>query len=214
MSDIPVSLVEKLAATYTGGPVYLPPRVREPKANATVENVAGRPEVRAAAEAYFEDPERLHGDRVAEQTILTEQPIHRMMVYLHSCGATAADIAQQTSYSKQYVTQVLRQPWARSRLVQLLNETGRDMVEHFKQHQVLPSLEVLQEIRDDAKVAASARINAANSILDRALGKPTVHVQSDNTNRSVPADVQRLDAELAAVRKQLEEKGASVPGGN
>lgn len=173
------------------------------------------PAVAAAADAYFEDSERLHGDKAPNLTIQREQPIHRMMIYMHAQGASAADISRQTGYTKHTVQQVLRQPWARQRLLQILKETCQDEVKHFLTHEVAPSLQVLREIRDgDIPGKTSDRASAANSILDRCLGKPTVHVESDNTNRTVPADLQRIEAEIAAARKALEERGQLETNGN
>lgn len=169
------------------------------------------PAANAAAIDYFDSPDRLHGDRMPSTNIVHEKAVHRMMVYLSASGALTADIAAQTGYTACYVSNVLRQPWARERLVQILNETGRDMVKHFLTNEVRPSLEVLREIRDDSSAAKNARIIAANSILDRALGKPIAKVETDNTNRSVPADTARLDAEIASIRKQLSEHASDTP---
>lgn len=183
--------------------IYLPTAVKSAKGNATSEAIAVRPDVAAAAKEYFESEDRLHGDKVPELTILKEQPHHRMMVYLHASGAKATDIAEQTGYTSTYVAQVLRQPWARSRLVQILKECGKDRVKHFLTHEVAPSLEVLREIRDNRSAKEASRLTAANSILDRALGKPTVHVESDNTNRNVPDDMARIDQELKSLKQQI-----------
>lgn len=212
MSDIPTSLIDRLARQYTGGVVYLPKNADDLNGIADqAERRSTDPRVNAAQEEYFESPDRLHGDSISEHSIIAEKPIHRMMVYLSASGASVEDIAAQTGYSTPAIYQVLRQPWARQRLVQILNETGRDRVKHFLTNEVVPSLDVLREVRDNKQARESARIAAANSILDRALGKPTVHVESDNTNRTVPADVARLDAEIASVRKQLADKGIEQP---
>ena len=205
-------LVQALAGTQSDV-VYLPVRsIGVNKGAEKSESTAGRQNVVEIASEYFESADRLHGDRVPETTIMSEKPIHRMMIYLHARGASVADIANHTGYHKQTVSQILRQPWARQRLLQILNECGIDHVKHFLTHEVAPSLEVLREVRDTA-AKPSDRTAAANAILDRALGKPTVHIESDNTTRNVPADMQRIDAEIAAVRKQLEGKG-EITGAN
>ena len=203
-------LVDKLVGDMPR--VYLPAVSRDVTTPGQSEAVANRPHVSAAAEAYFSDPDRLYGDRVSEVTLINEQPIHRLMVYLHAQGASRGDIAKQTGYTPQMVGTVLRQPWARQRLVQILNECGKDQVRHFLQHEISPSLEVLREVRDNVDAKPSERVTAANAILDRALGKPTVMIESKNTNTTVPADVTRIDQEIAAVRKQLEGKGFTSDG--
>lgn len=200
-------LVRALEGT-TEDVVYLPPIVRLGGPEKS-ETVAARPDVAALAASYFGSTDRLHGDKVSDVTIQNEKPIHRMMIYLHAQGATAREIAERTGYTYQLVNTVLRQPWARQRLVQILNETSKDHVKHFLSTEISPSLEVLREVRDNPDAKEMARLTAANAILDRALGKPTVHVESNNrnSNTSIPAEVARLDADLATVRKLLSEKG-------
>lgn len=191
-----------------GGRVYVPVHNSPGATTAKSELLASDPVVALAAESYYSDPDRLHGDQVPDCTIKKETPTHRLMIWMHAQGASVADIAKHTNYSTAMVRTTLKQPWARQRLLQILKETGADAVKHFLTHEVAPSLEVLREIRDgDIPGRTSDRAAAANSILDRALGKPTVHVESDTTTRSVPADIQRLEADLAATRKQLEERG-------
>ena len=168
---------------------------------------AWKPEVQAIAEEYFTSPDRLHGDTVPSQTIAKEQPIHRMMLWMHAQGANVADIARNTGYTPGAVRNVIRQPWARARLVQILKETGLDPVKHFLSHEVAPSLETFREVRDDPKSPPMAKLTAADKILDRALGKPIAKIESDNTNRNVPADLQRLEQEIADTRKALGERG-------
>ena len=202
------TIVSKLAAGYTDK-VYLPTHRRGggAKTTASMENYATRPDVQSAAAEYFESDQALHGDAMPTSTILTEKPIHRMMIYLHASGASYADIAAQTGFTTQSIRTVLSQPWARSRLVQILNETGRDRVKHFLTHEVAPSLEVLRDIRDSEQARASDKIAASREILDRALGKSTVHIESENTTKTVSADVSAIDRQIESVRKQLAEKG-------
>lgn len=189
--------------------VYLPPRIGAKPAPMNSAEKLGDERNRLAAETYFGSADALHGDTVPAISISTEKPIHRMMIYLHAQGASLKDIAKHTGYDYAYVTQVMKQPWARSRLMTILKENGQDAVRHFLTNEVAPSLEVLRDVRDSSTASAQARIAASNSILDRALGKPTVTVEASNTNRNVPADMQRIEADLAAVRAQLESKGAS-----
>lgn len=199
---------EAFAHPLAASRVYMTALPTQGQSQQTVQQRAFDPAVQAASEMYFEDPERLHGDKTPNLVIQHEKPIHRMMIYMHAQGSSVADIAQNTGYKPSQIYQILRQPWARQRLVQILKETGQDAVKHFLTHEVAPSLEVLREIRDgDIPGRTSDRASAANSILDRALGKPTVHVESENTNRTVPADIQRIEAEIAATKKQLAERG-------
>lgn len=194
--------------------VYLPPTATPATRPEQSESVAMRPNVRAVAEAYYGSTDALHGDRVPDTTIQTERPIHRMMIYLHAMGASIRDIAKQTGYSYASVSQILRQPWARQRLIQILNECGRDQVKHFLSNEIAPSLEVLREVRDDVSTAPNVRVIAADKILDRALGKATVHVESNSTmlTGKIPDEVARIDADLRAVREQLSNRGVTDVG--
>lgn len=204
------SPVAALAAQAQDGQrVYIPASSLGGNSNTDFRHHATDPRVQAAAAAYFESPDRLHGQTLPAQVILKEQPIHRAMIYAKAAGASDTDIAFQFGYSVSQVRLVLRQPWAQDRLVQILKETGQDAVRHFLTTETLPSLQVLKAIRDDGSNSAQARIAATNSILDRVLPK-TTHVTSDNTNRNIPADMARIDKELNDLRRQMGE----IPGGN
>lgn len=204
-----------IAARATTDTIYLPPKTsaRALEGVNKAEVRASDPGVVAAAESYFTDPDRLHGDRVPDTSVCAERPIHRMMIWMHAQGAAVKDIATHTGYHDATVRNVLKQPWARQRLLQILKETGMDAVKHFLTHEVAPSLEVLREIRDgEIPGKTSDRAGAANSILDRALGKATVHIESSGTIKNVPADLQRLEADIAATRQQLAERGQMENG--
>lgn len=205
MSDVISANVVEVLGQGEASRVFLPPGTSEAVRPPRAEAQAARPQVAAVAEAYFSSADRLHGDTMPSVTIARETPFHRLMIYAHASGKSVQEIALQTGYSAAQVSAVLRQPWARQRLLQLLKETNMDAIQHFHDTEVMPSLEVLREIRDDAQEKASSRIVAANSILDRALGKPLQQVKTDNTNRNVPDDMARLDAELDALRKQVHE---------
>jgi DNA-binding MarR family transcriptional regulator len=205
------SLISALEGTKADT-VYLPPRISTCDAKQKTSNNLDDARAQLAAETYFKSGDALHGDTLPVLALASEKPIHRVMIYLHAQGASLQDIARHTGYTYQYVTQVMRQPWARQRLMTILKESCQDAVKHFLTHEVAPSLEVLREVRDSSTASAQAKIAASNSILDRALGKPTVTVESASTIRNVPADMQRIEADLAAVRSQLESKGATVHG--
>ena len=209
MADLDVNhpLVRALANSdlYDGAKVFVGRNIGAQSAGAVAN-------ADVAAE-YAKNPNALHGDVPHCLQIEHEKPHHRLMIYCNAKGMTAREIGEQMGYDPLYVAAVLRQPWARQKIVELLHEVGQSMVDHFLKNEISPSLEVLREVRDNKVAKDAARIAAANSILDRALGKPTVRVETDNTNRQVPADVVRLDAEIASVRKQLADMGQS-PDGN
>lgn len=205
---------QELHAALEGPKVYLPRSLEGSSAGSTAAlRHALNPSVQAVAEEYFNSADRLHGDTVCSQTIVREQPIHRMMIWMHAQGAKVSEIARNTGYTVGQVSKVLKQPWARARLVQILKETGLDPVKHFLSHEVAPSLETFREVRDDPASPPMAKLTAADKILDRALGKPLARVESDSTTRNVPADLQRLEQEIADTRKALNERGI-IENGN
>ena len=68
------------------------------------------------------------------------------------------------------------------------------------------SLEVLRDLRDDLDQKGPTRLSAANSLLDRFLGKPTVHVESvtalnihsaADAKDQVQSELEKVEAELA-----------------
>ena len=120
-------------------------------------------------------------------------------------GHSPAQIASALGITKQTVYTTRKQPWFREMFIKVTAAIGKDSVTAFLSSEVMPSLEVLREIRDNAD-RPSDRAAAANSLLDRFLGKPTVKVDND---AKAPADVpteitalqeeqRRLDAELRA----------------
>lgn len=164
----------------------------------------------AASEAYGTAPNRLFGDAGARLEILTEKPEHRLIIVLKSKGYSNAEIAQMTDFSKVQVASVLRQPWARMRLLDLIEKGGEDPLQALIKSSAIDNVETLIEVRDDPNAGATARINAANALLDRYLGRPLQKVQSESLN--VNLSVNKIDEEL--VRLQAEEStllGRSVP---
>lgn len=153
---------------------------------------------------------RLANDKDANLAIIHEKPEHRLIVYLKASGKSNKEIAEATGYSYNHVCQIVRQPWFREAFVRLAHEQGTDAVSTFLQGEVLESLQTLKEIRDDPEEKGSTRVAATNAILDRALGKPTQFVKTENKNTNVPAEVDQLERELDSIKEQLRSKGVSA----
>jgi hypothetical protein len=168
--------------------------------------------VRTAAQEVYDQSRELYetsdlkfaGDAKAPTTeILKERPEHRIIVYLKAQGRSNTEIAKITGYTKPWLTQVCAQPWFKLQLTALLHEKGGDMVQNFLEGQVMNTLETLVEIRDNSDKDAT-RLAAANSILDRAFGKPTQHIKTeavaDPTNAQT--EMSSIERELAMVKEQ------------
>ena len=110
---------------------------------------------------------------------LREKPVHRKMAAMHAEGFTITEIAAATGYSWNAVSQIVRQPHAREYMINQVKQTVHDDMKAFLEAEVLPSLEVLRDVRDNEKARSSDRIAASNSILDRFLGKPTQPIKNE-----------------------------------
>ena len=155
---------------------------------------------------YAANGNRLHNDNKPYQGYKKEKPEHRLMILLKAQGKANKEIAELTGYTPQTVSEVLRQPWARQRLLDEINIAGRDQIYELLRGEVANSLMKVVEIRDTATADEKAvALAASNSIIDRFLGKPTQRVESfeggkRNTDQLDPA---KIDAELARVEGEV-----------
>jgi hypothetical protein len=161
-----------------------------------------------AVAKYAGSGDMLHGDLPPAQVINKEQPIHVLMCYMLASGKTVPEIAAATNYAVASVRNIERQPWFRKRYLSIVREKGGDTVKAFLDTQVMPSLEVLVEIRDaNQELRPHVSAAAANSILDRALGKAVQQVQTENHNFEHGKTVDEVDAQLNAVTQELKSRG-------
>lgn len=144
--------------------------------------------------------------------IAKEASQHRIIVYLKAQGHTNREVAKATGFSEAWVSQIVRQAWFRERLALELREAGLDPVKQFLKGEVMPSFQVIADVRDDKSAPPAARIAAADKILDRVFGKPTVTVHSEHTvnagNAKQTAD--QLENEIRAIDEQLKARGQSI----
>lgn len=164
----------------------------------------------SAEQDFLENPDRLFGQPTPRLALQKEQPEHRIIITLKAKGMSNKEIAEITRYSAIQVGTVLRQPWARERLVKELQLAGRDAIADILAGAAQDSVYTLIEERDNEAAKPSDRIAAANSLLDRFLGKPTQRVETDNVHRNVTGDVAEIDREL----RTLEEEEKRLVGRN
>ena len=158
-------------------------------------------------EAADLDPLRLHSSEFnhANIDIVHEKPEHRIIIYLKAQGMSNREVAEQSGYTEAWISQVCRQPWFRLRLVQVLQEMGVDKVQALLKSAALDSVYTIIELRDDTEAPKAVRRAAADSLLDRWLGKPTVHVSRDEPRMPSTPEVEEIDRELAQIENQLKE---------
>jgi hypothetical protein len=146
----------------------------------------------------------LHHDTDSVRTIFNEKPAHRLFADMTANGYTPSEIAKETGFSAQWVSQVLKQPFARERIVKEIKKNTQEEMKEFLEQEVLPSLRMLRNVRDGEGVRNCDRLAASNALLDRFLGKP---VQPMTQNAKAPAEMS--DDEL---REQIQrELTASQP---
>lgn len=144
----------------------------------------------------------LHNDSDSVRDVEQEKPIHRRFVDLQLQGYTPTEIGKMTGFSMQWVSQVLKQPFARQRFINESKKTVQEEIKAFLEAEVLPSLKMLKTIRDDEAAPKAVRTVCSNSILDRFLGKP---VQPISEAAKPPSE--QSDEEL---RDQIQRELAST----
>jgi lambda repressor-like predicted transcriptional regulator len=148
----------------------------------------------------FLGPDALYKDRPSTWDIKREQPHHRIIILLKAQGFSNREIAKQMEMDPVTISQVLRQPWARERLLKILEEKGGSAVESFIKGEAINSLQTLVEVRDDPMSGAPARVSASNSLLDRYLGKAVQ--RTENLSVSAETSLAELDSRLARLRAE------------
>ncbi len=125
-----------------------------------------------------------------------EKPHHRVFLELAAKGYTVKEIGEMTGFTPVCVNNILRQPHTQQFLVNEIRDiysVDEEVVTVIKDNIV----DIVKGLVNVAKsgVNESARIAAANSLLDRRYGKPNQPI-----NRGTDVDLNKLsDEELAAM---------------
>lgn len=136
----------------------------------------------------------------ASVALKREAPWHRLAAMLAAQGLSYKEIAERINRTPQWVATVLKQPYARSVMLEEIHRAGKDELEALLKGTARDCIWKLIELRDSA-VNESVQLNAANSLLDRLLGKPTQRVETDQRHSFSVAEVEKIDEEL----KRLDE---------
>lgn len=126
----------------------------------------------------------------------TEKPIHRRMAELHMQGYTNAEIGVQLGYTPISVSNILRLPFIRKYLMESVKRNVKDELTEFLDKELMPSLQTMVKIRDDETATPAARLEAANKIVERRLGKASQPVVNEKPIGELSAE--ELDAEVKA----------------
>jgi hypothetical protein len=159
------------------------------------------------SDAAATDPLRLFSsdENPANFAIIHEKPEHRLIVYLKARGLSNKEVSEKTGYTQAWVSQICRQPWFRLRLVQELREAGLDKVAKLLESSAIDSIFTIINIRDDETAPKAVRRACADSLLDRWLGKPTVHVEHDSPRMPSTPELAAVDSELSQIDQQLKD---------
>ena len=87
--------------------------------------------------------------------------------------------------------------------MQELKEAGINKISQLLEASAVDSVFTLLEIRDDRDAPKAVRRACADSLLDRWLGKPTVHVSHDDDRIPSTPEIAQIDTELADIEQQL-----------
>lgn len=195
--------IEKYVAKLIGGEEV---ELRERRVNA-VEDMLCENIIHGSAEEkeYLQSPDKLHGDKLMSgrtQARQKEGPTHRMAVLLKAQGRTNREIAEALDVNENTIAIVLRTPWARMRLLDEINRAARPGIQALLEAEAPKSVLTLIEMRDNEKAKPSERITAANSLLDRFLGKPAQTVTSVTVKGPDLSTKELIEQELEELKKQ------------
>lgn len=144
----------------------------------------------------FEDA--LRNDPIAIQDVQSEKPWHRLAIMMASSGSTVTEIAEKLERTVTWVSLLLRQPWARERLVNEIQRAGRNEIETLLKSAGPSAIQRVIELSESAKNEA-VRLAANREIIDRLLGKA---VEKIEVTRKPDLDLDKVNQELKALEEQ------------
>jgi len=137
-----------------------------------------------------------------------ENAMHRTIVLLSAAGYSQKNIIAQLGVNPSTVSQTLRQPWAQSMLAKLIFDATEEKLQKRFAKEIPEALQTYVDIFSRSSTRPADRISAANSFLDRFLGKPTqrVETKSEVTYKDAASTVSSLEQELHEVNERLRVK--------
>ncbi len=132
---------------------------------------------------------RFRGYKAPKTPIQRERPRHILVSELLARGFTPKEVAALTGYSQLRIYFLQQQPWIQQRIVMRIEKSVESALKEFLDREVVRSLEVVKEIRDNPEVRAADRLAAAQAILDRRFGRPSQPIVS------IEKPVEKMSAE-------------------
>lgn len=152
-------------------------------------------------ERVQEDPAGFYNTKPPNLAILSEKPEHRMVIMLKLKGYSNKEIALSLGYTQSWVSQILRQPWAKDALLAEIRRMGRDELTELIRLEAVNSFQKVVEIRDstdDDNIALKASVE----VLDRYLGKATQKVETKSESLVITGELADIEKKLAAIEEE------------
>jgi hypothetical protein len=160
-------------------------------------------------EALHASPEKLYNMTDPNLVVRHEKPEHRIVLMLKAQCKSNREIARMTGYTEAWISQILRQPWARVEVLRQIRENGGDEVGDILAGAVIDSIQKIIELRDTGEDDA-IRLRAAQDLVDRHLGKATTRVESMATVTHRTDEVEEVDKEIDRLNAQLNLTSTSI----
>lgn len=111
---------------------------------------------------------------------------HRIIAFYRAQGFSGVEIAAKMGCSPGTVYQILKLPWVKQAILEVINEEGRDAVQETLRATSLDTIHFFIEARDDQKAQLRDRISAGKELLDRLYGKasqPIIHREETDLDK-------------------------------
>ena len=149
----------------------------------------------------------MENETVPSQTIvISMSEWHRAAAALAAQGMSQTEIANELGRPLGEIIELYQRKTFTDLISEKLRTTGK--VNQFLDGMVVDSLMAVITIRDGKKVPPNVRLAAANTLLDRALGKPLTNgtkqiSTSENTSTVNPAEeLKRLELEITREKEK------------
>lgn len=135
-------------------------------------------------------------DYDADITIKHENVRHRLCIYMALAGHTNLEIAERVGYEPQYVSKVLRQPWARKRMISETRKEGMELRERLAT-EGLKALNNLVVLANDVTKKQEVQLAANKELLERWLGKASQPIVTIDGGKAQDLSDEELDKRIA-----------------
>lgn len=113
----------------------------------------------------------LFNPSLAATPLKHERALHRLIIDYAAKGYKYREIATLTGVTPTTVRNTVAQPFAQEHLVNTIQQSVQEEAREMLSREVIPSLKLLVSVRDNPNARPADRLSAANSTLDRFLGK-------------------------------------------